>query len=196
MSLSMLKFKALEAPDKYLFVDPDTGRKYQANTKEAIIKQIVSYRAQNELEPLEMLGVVIDAYMCTLPAYRYKCEPSEQFSRSIFGYVKGGITLLKNMFYGEKNMVNQPTADARASQCTFCKFNVFPDKSAFLRWSDDVAKASTGGRRSKYYNKLGNCKVCSCPLKAKVWYKGVDDKFSREERKLFKEVNCWQLKNR
>jgi len=193
MAFTLLKFKAFEAPDKYLFKDPDTGRDFETKTKEEIIKQIVSYRAQNELEPLEYLGVVIDAYMCSMPRYRYKCEPGRPFSRSVFGYISGGIALLKNMFYGDRHMVTQKAADRRASQCIFCKFNVFPDKHGFLKWSDDVAEASTHGRKAKYHDKLGNCEVCSCPLKAKVWYKG-HDRFSNEEIAKFKEVNCWQLK--
>ena len=189
-------FKPLEAPDKFIFRDPDTGREFQAATKEKIIKQIVSYRAQNELEPLEYLGTVIEAYMCSLPEYRYKCESSEPFGRSIFGYISGGMALLKNVFYGDANMVMQKVADRRASQCIFCRYNVFPDKKGFLRWSDDIAEASTHGRKAKYHGKLGNCVVCSCPLKAKVWYKGTADKFTKEEISMFKEVNCWQLKSR
>lgn len=193
MTFSMLQFKALEAPPGYIFKDPDTGRVFKDTTKPGIIKQIVSYRAQNDLEPLDYLGVVIEAYMCSLPRYRHQCEPAKPFSRSIFGYVKGGVALLKNMFYGETNMVNQRTADRRAEQCSTCKFNVFPDKSTFLKWSDAVAEASTHGRKSKFYNKLGNCDVCSCPLKAKVWYKGSSTNLSSEDTAKFEEVKCWQL---
>lgn len=193
MPFSLLKFKPLEAPDKYVFRDPDTGRKFQDSTKTGLMQQVISYRAQNELEPLEYLGMVIESYMCSLPKYRYKCEPSAPFSRSIFGYVKGGMALVKNMFYGEKNMVDQKVADSRATQCKSCEFNVFPDKNQFLQWSDSVAEASTHGRKSIHYSELGNCRVCSCPLKAKVWYKGTDEKYTEEELKLFKKVNCWQL---
>lgn len=196
MAFSLLKFKALEAPDRFLFKDPDTGRKFEARTKAAIIKQIIAYRAQNEFETLDYLGVVIEAYMCSLPQYSYKCEPAAPFSRSIFGYMSGGIALLKNMFYGKKNMVDQRIADARARQCRTCPFNVFPDKGEFLQWSDAVAEASTHGRKSKYYKKLGNCEVCSCPLRAKVWYKGGQEKQSKEEIAKFTQVDCWQLKNR
>ena len=193
MTLSLPKFKPLEAPDKYLFVDPDTGRKFQDATKHGIIKQIVSYRVQNELEPLEYLGVVIEAYMCSLPQYKYKCEQSAPFGRSIFAYMKGGMALIKNMFYGEKNIVDQDVADKRSDQCIKCPNNVFPDKSDFLRWSDAVAEASTHGKKSKNYSELGNCKVCSCPLKAKVWYKGGDEKHTEKEIDEFKKVDCWQL---
>lgn len=193
MPVSLLKFKPMEAPDRYYFKDPDTGHGFRAYKKEDIIKQIVSYRAQNELEPLQYLSVVIDAYMCSLPGYRDQCEPAEPFSRDVFGYIKGGISLLKNMFYGKKNMVDQRVANTRAQQCVTCKFNVFPDRGAFLAWSDSVAEASTRGRKSTHYSKLGNCAVCSCPLKAKVWYKG-GEKFSEEEILKFKEVNCWHLR--
>jgi len=194
MTFSLLKFKPLEAPDKYLFRDPDSGHYFEDSTKEGIIRKIVQYRAQNEFEPLEYLSMVIEAHMCSLPRYRHKCGPSEPFSRSMFGYVSGGIALIKNMFYGEKNMVHPEEADARAAQCSTCKFNVFPDKSTFLQWSDSVAEASTHGKKSKHYNKLGNCEVCSCPLRAKVWYKGGNEKFTREDIKAFSEVDCWQIK--
>jgi len=133
--------------------------------------------------------------MCSLPEFKRKCEPSEPLSRDVFAYMKGGISLLKNMFYGIKQMVTQAEADKRATQCVTCKFNVFPDRGAFLKWSDNIAEASTRGKKSKNYDNLGNCAVCSCPLKAKVWYKGTE-KFTEEEITKFKEVDCWQITTR
>lgn len=104
-------------------------------------------------------------------------------------FVKGGIALVENLLY--KNMVDQNTADARAAICVECPYNVFPDKGGFLKWSDDIAEASTGGKKSIFHDRLGSCEVCTCTLKAKVFYSGKI-KLTDEERTKMLAVNCWQ----
>lgn len=71
------------------------------------------------------------------------------------------------MFYN--SYVQQGEADRRASICIKCPHNVFPDKGPFLKWSDDIAKEAVGDRRSVHHDELGNCEICTCPLRAKVW---------------------------
>ena len=130
---------------------------------------------------------VLENYWCGLPENAGKCSVVN-LSRGWYHYLKGGIALLENMFFGEKNMVSQEEADARGSVCIECPFNVFPDRDAFIQWSDEIAEASTGGKRSKHHDELGNCEICTCPLRAKVWNK--DAKMTEKESEKAPDF-CW-----
>ena len=105
--------------------------------------------------------------------------------------MRGGITLLVNLWYDR--VASQEVAETRSRQCLGCPNNEFPDKGAFVKWSDEVALASIGEKKTSYHESLGNCKVCSCVLKAKVFYDGAAS-FTEEELREFRKVNCWQLK--
>jgi hypothetical protein len=184
----MLKFLPFIAPKEFVFRDPDTDYEYRANTKEALIKHIVSYRSQNGLEPIEHLNVVLENYWCSLPENVGSCQ-EYKLQRGWFATWRGAVQVVKNVFYGEDNLVEPEEADRRAGICVKCPENVFPDKGPFIAWSDELAQASTGGRKSKHYNELGNCAICSCPLKAKVWAKHAK---LTEDENLKAPDFCWQ----
>jgi hypothetical protein len=88
-------------------------------------------------------------------------------------------------------MVGDEEAQVRAQTCFKCPHNVFPDKGEFLAWSDEIAEAATGGRRVVGQEELGNCEICTCPLRAKVFAK--DLKMKVEEREKLPDW-CWQKK--
>lgn len=151
---------------------------------------ITAYRKQNNLEDLEMLSEVLENYWCGLPENKGRCEPRE-LKRGVLGYLKGGIAVLKNMVYAK--FAPQEIADSRGRQCVECKFNTFKDNGPFVEWSNKIAEASTLGRKSKYHDKLGECAVCICPLRAKVFYGDVIS-LEQEWIEPMQSVNCWQLK--
>lgn len=191
----MIRLRSLKpfcAPRRYCFKDPDTGREFHEASKPELVKRIVSYRAANKLEPIKFLDKVLENYWAGLSENAGNVMAAPPLQRGLVAYLKGGIALLDNLWYGEKHMVPQATANARAAQCATCKFNVFPDKSRFVAWSDMMAEASVGDKRVEGYDALGNCEVCSCPLKAKVWYRGKND-ITPEQREKMLEVNCWQI---
>ena len=181
-------FKPFRSPYRFVFKDPDTGREFSARSKTILLKQIVSYRAQNNLEPLEELSVTIDNYLCGLPENVGACQPLP-LKRGLLTTLRGGIALIENFFYGDENMVSQEEAERRAGICVTCPHNVFPDKELFVKWSDDVAEAATRGRKVSTHDKLGNCEVCSCPLRAKVFY-GGKVKLTEEQNKQLPDF-CW-----
>ena len=180
------QFDSFAAPLRYVFVDPDTQYNYEAPTKEALISHITVYREQNQLPPLQALDAILQNYWCSLPENLHLCR-DVPLKRGWFKYLRGGIALLENVFYGEDNMISPTLAEKRAQICTSCPYNVFPDKTGFLAWSDELAENATGGKKVPSHDNLGNCAVCSCTLKAKVWYKGP---FKQEDFPS----HCWQLK--
>lgn len=184
------KFKPFYAPKKFEWKDPDSGREFEARTREDLVKTIIAYRAQNGYPPIEALNIVLEHYWCNKPYNLGSCVPNPNIKRSFMGYLKGGIALLQNMLYNK--MVSQTEADARSAICVECPCNVFPDKGYFMSWSDEIAEKSTGGLKSINHSKLGSCEACSCTLKAKVFYGG---KFSHTEEELSKMPDfCWVKK--
>lgn len=191
MAPTFLKFRPFESSYRYYFVDPDTKHEYEAFSQDALIKQIVSYREQNRLEPIEELPSVVEHYLCSLPENAGRCSPSV-LARGLFQTIRGGIALLTNVFYGAKAMVPDEVAESRAAICIGCPHNVFPDKKGFVRFADRLAEASTGGRRIPSYDKLGSCEICTCVLRAKVFKKPPFDMTKEELSKL--PSFCWVLK--
>jgi len=193
MSGAVKRLKPFEVPMKYVFTDPDTSFQYDEPTKEALFKRIINYRAQNRLDPIEALDVVLENYWCGRIENAGKCD-LVKLKRGWYHYIRGGIALLENIFLGEANMVSQEIADARSEVCgeyngrSKCEFNIFPDKDGFIKWSDELAEATTGGKKSSNHDNLGNCELCTCTLKAKVWSKEVKlDEKEREKAPSY----CW-----
>lgn len=186
-------FKPFHAPKSYSFVDPDTGYKFFEQTFEALISRIVNYRIQNNLEHIDNLAMVLNNYWCALPENAGSCKPIPHIERDYYTTVKGGIALFTAWLF--KKFTSKEEADKRAEVCIKCPNNVFPDKGPFIEWSDKIAEKMVGARKSTYHEQLGNCDVCTCCLKAKVFY-GGDISLTDEEKERIKKTmpTCWQLK--
>lgn len=190
----LLELKPFAAFKEYYFKDPDTGRRFTGSTLQELCTKIRSYRSQNELEELEYLESVIQHFLCTRPENLGACTKTKTpLKRNIMQYLKGGAVLLKNMLY--KEYVTQDEADRRADICIGCSLNQFPDREGFLVWSDRIALATIGDRKSRHHSELGNCAGCSCPLRTKVWY-GGEIKLEAKEKEVMSRANpqCWQTK--
>lgn len=187
----MLKFSPNEVPYRYDYEDPDTGVRFVKRTKQELIQHIINYRAQNRLPVIEHLNLTLEDYWCRQKENRSKCVPVK-LNRGWLATLRGALHVVENIFFGDENMVAQEEADRRAAICVQCPHNVFPDKGPFIAWSDSVAEASTGGRKSASHDMLGNCAVCSCPLRAKVFAKDVTP--TDQERQELPDF-CWQLDN-
>jgi hypothetical protein len=185
-------FKPFCVSKVWRFTDPDTGYLSVADTRENLIKSIVSYRANNRLPPIENLKLVLENYLAGLPENEGETAPL-QLRRGFLTTLKGGVVLLEWVLFPTELTASMEVASARAAQCVICKFNEFPNKSHFMQWCDNVAKSCVGKLRTEQHAKLGNCMMCTCVLKAKVFYNG-DPKLSEEQRSLAAIVNCWQLK--
>lgn len=185
---SWRRLKPFRGPHRYKFIDPDTGQSFHAAKREELVARIVMYRRQNELPEIENLNLVIDKYLCSLPENRFNCE-EVKLHRGLMAYIKGGVSLIKNMLYD--SYVDQDEADRRASICIKCPENVFPgNKTQVMQWTDTIAEHAVGDRKSIYHEELGNCAVCSCVLKAKVWM-GPPIEVTKEEEENLPSY-CWQ----
>lgn len=191
-----LRLRPFCSPARFVFKDPDTGHAYQAANKRALFDQIISYRDQNRLAPLTALEHVLENYWCHLPENAGLCQ-RVKLQRGFMQYVRGGIALIENLYYGKNNIVSPEEASRRARICIGCPLNVFPDRGPFIRWSDEIAEASTGGLRVQDAEMLGSCQACTCPLRAKVWLR-AGFKLKPKERAEMAKANsrCWQLEEK
>jgi hypothetical protein len=185
----LFRLYPFEAFSTFEFKDPDTGYQYREASMQALLTHIIRYRVQNQLPLLDELGLTVENYLCSLPCHKGKCVSAPPLKRGFLAYFRGGIALIKKMIYNET--VSQDEADRRGLICVTCPHNVFPDKGPFLHWSDQVAEASVGDRKSKYHERLGSCEVCSCTLKAKVFFRG-DMGITAEQTAQMRKVKCWQ----
>lgn len=188
--MSFRKLKPFQAFASYQFKDPDTGLIQKAPTLTELYKNIVMYRVQNKLEPIERLDLVVENYLCSLPENNYKCTGYEMH-RSLMTYVRGGVALLKNIFY--KKFATQDVAEKRAAQCVKCPRNVFPDRSAFMTFVDESTIQQVGERKTSLDKELAHCDICKCVLRAKVHWGDTLPAPTEEEMTQFKEVSCWQI---
>lgn len=175
------------------FVDPDTRFKFQGTSIQGICQHIRTYRSQNNLPELEFLEDVVVNYNCMLKENLGVCEPSPTpLRRGLIQTIRGGIALIQNLMYS--SFAPQNVADVRSEICKNCTLNSFPDKTKFVKWSDDLALQTIGDRKSKYHDELGTCLGCSCPLRCKVFYNGTIS-LEKVEQDTMRKANpkCWQL---
>lgn len=73
---------------------------------------------------------------------------------------------------GEPVFVDQAEADRRATLCVNCPHNVIPvGKGWAQQWTDGKMLDAVEGRRTVHHERLGACEVCSCELRASVWWR-------------------------
>ena len=186
------QFKPFHGPKEFTFKDPDSGYEYVESDFGSLLKAVMDYRSANGYEPIEMLPQVVEHYLCNLPCHYNDCKPHPRLARSVSQYYRGGVALFKSFLF--KEMVEQEVADKRAAQCVDCPFNSFPEKNNFDAMADSMALRQIGERKSKHHDNLGNCAVCSCLMRSKVFFKGNFDITDAEAEKM-KLVNCWQLQH-
>lgn len=72
---------------------------------------------------------------------------------------------------GEEVFVGKEAANRRAEICAGCEANVIPASKGWLQsWADGQMLAMVENRTVRDQEKLGVCEVCSCELRAAVWW--------------------------
>lgn len=197
----MRTFKPFETSPFWELKDPDKeGYVHRGRTRAELVSNITNFRAQNQLPSIERLDLVIDDYLCSKKENQHKCRQLE-IRRGILEYLKGGISLVKVLALGPKEIVSQEIADSRSELCKDCVYNVYPDHDKFIAWSDEIAWHTVGDRRTKHHDALANCVACSCCLKAKCWVKGPFELSDKEKETMRtakssvtgQPIKCWQL---
>lgn len=193
----------------YTFTDPDTGyiynRKY--SSYEELASHIHEYRTANKLPPISKLRAVWEHYCCeNIPGMESRCQKvSDMVARNFRQFWQGGKSFIKAALSGSRSFVEQLVADNRSAICRDCDQNVVNIGHRHSQfYTDKFMLSQIGARRSKFHDELHTCKICSCILKAKVFYSDslVGDSLSDDEigklsrmprNSAGRPLKCWQL---
>jgi len=189
------------------FIDPDTGhtfsRKY--SSLDDLIKEVVKYRDHNRLQPISNLKDLIYNHVCEKDGMQVNCCEVRNKKRSLDQYTRGGYSYIKASKQGSNAFVSQELADARAEICLNCPLMKIPKKtSALEKFTNEKMERLVGKRVVAKFKELFTCDVCSCLVRAKVWFNRtiVNDSLSNEEKMALpkdafgkdgKKFTCWQL---
>lgn len=191
----------------FQFVDPDTGQVFRAATYTDLETQVQTYRQQNNLPRIPKFRVVWEHYSCeNVPGMLSRCcDVADAVKRTFGQYFRGGKSYVRALLKGETAFVDQIVADRRAAICKQCDQNVVNyGHSNSQYYSDKFIKRQIGSRRSKFHDDLHTCKICSCILKAKVFYNDdivagsiTDSELVQLTKKpkdtSGRHLKCWQL---
>ena len=96
---------------------------------------------------------------------------------------------------GESVFVDQTEGDRRAAICVNCPHNVIPAGKGWLQnWTDGQMLKSVEGRTTASQDRLGVCEVCSCELRAAVWWQPDIIATTTRDAKFARRLprHCWK----
>lgn len=107
----------------------------------------------------------------------------------VYGLIKGKASR------GESVFVDQDEGNRRAMICAKCPHNVIPAGKGWLQnWTDGQMLKSVEGRKTEGHDKLGVCEVCSCELRAAVWWTPDIIAATTRDAKFVRNLpaHCWK----
>jgi hypothetical protein len=96
---------------------------------------------------------------------------------------------------GESVFVDQAEGNRRAAICVNCPHNVIPAGKGWLQnWTDGQMLKSVEGRITESHDRLGVCEVCSCELRAAVWWQPDIIATTTRDAKFARRLprHCWK----
>lgn len=107
----------------------------------------------------------------------------------VYGLIRGKVNR------GEAVFVGQAEADRRAAICAGCPHNVIPAGKGWLQnWTDGQMLKSVEGRTTASQERLGVCEICSCELRAAVWWQADIIATTTRDAKFARRLprHCWK----
>jgi hypothetical protein len=107
----------------------------------------------------------------------------------VYGLIKGKASR------GEAVFVEQIEGNRRALICARCPHNVIPAGKGWLHnWTDGQMLKSVEDRKTESHGQLGVCEVCSCELRAAVWWQPDIIAATTREAKFARNLpsHCWK----
>jgi hypothetical protein len=107
----------------------------------------------------------------------------------VYGLIKGKAGR------GEAVFVDLLEGNRRALICARCPENVIPGGKGWLQnWTDGQMLKSVEGRKTESHDNLGVCRVCSCELRAAVWWQSDIIAATTRDATFAKKLpsHCWK----
>lgn len=177
------------------FVDPtdyyaykgiltDTGEIRKYDSFDELVTHINQRRAALQYPAIDFLELKIQNYLYMIgEAPRSHFVPAKtlypDIPRTALSDIRTGSKLafefsrqaLTGIFMaGASGWVTKQEAEHRAKTCANCPDNLTLEKSALTRMNNKIATLFTTNRNTSFDKQLADCKVCGCPLQAKVHF--------------------------
>lgn len=187
------------------FYDPITTITFGPKaTALELIEEVQAARTARSLDVIKNVMQAILNYMAELPENKFlftQIDTSRKFSVYAHGAKHAGE------IFGEKKWVDSYIATERARVCLNCPYNDDEMRiNSADRIIDNRIAQMVGNRHTAYDKGLHRCRLCTCPLKTKVWFskevvwntleESVKAKLPRGVNivgKDFQPVTCWML---
>lgn len=198
-------------PGGWLWHHPSSGATYTADAFEDFRGRIERTLLNLGMDPSEAGAQIHAATAEALVAkgHRDLVRPVKEVKRTAGQYVSGlKATALKwwmeSPVYGlikgksdrgEGVFVDQAEGDRRAAICANCPRNVIPAGKGWLQnWTDGQMLDAVEGRTTASHGSLGVCEVCSCELRASVWWQPDIVSATTRDAKFAKDLpgHCWK----
>lgn len=209
-------------PQGWSWTDPQTkfayNLDYGSGVKglENLMEHVRRYREDNMLPAFDpaALRKLIEHSICKRDGMENRCFDASPQKRNIGQTIKGGMAAVKAIAgsfipgENEMSMVSVRLAEKRAAVCDKCPMNNKPDGQTLLEQLEDAAMLKLiGSRKTSIHDRLLSCSVCTCNVRAKVWFSRriINGSLDAETRgKLAKVVTdrngasmaCWQIRDR
>ncbi len=171
--------KIYAPPGGWRYRVPETGQTFRGVSEYQLLTELQAhYRANQIQQPdLETLKASIEHFVCEQePDYCTDAhgQPHPPKGGRFHGFhevIQGTRTIGAWLLAGAP-MVEQQVADARARTCVGCPQNDEPQGCSTCNAKDmrNLVEKLVGKRRTVVDDYLKSCRVCTCLLKAKVWF--------------------------
>jgi len=201
--MTLLKFRSLKVspPDKFIFIVPEDGSKYEAFDIESLYHQVKEHYWRNHYSLPENWKELIEDQNCQrLSGDWCEYENGESFMDGVnarFGIedIVNGTRVLASFTLDGANTVSQEKAEERAKTCARCYMNMQVPGCAACYQLLNVVAMVTGGKGTSEDQNLKSCAICHCSNKAQVFLpvehlaKGVTEEQRRQFARVF---HCWK----
>jgi len=166
--------KSLIPPGGWKF--HETGFLFEATTFDKLVETVVEYRLANskpagdpESEIMLQIGSKYSSFVLNKPV----AMPPNTISK-----IQSFAVALKNYILNGGTLVDQNTANIRASICANCHNNVNDAAPSSCTVCGKIGEAGVnfvrsgviGQRTTALGLKLKSCNLCGCDLKMKIWF--------------------------
>lgn len=168
-------------PSGFVFVDPDTGYRFDADYKtlQDLITAITQYRINNNLSEIKDLYYAVQDYLCELRINRNAqcCRKVTKLRDISFSeYLSGGTYYLSNRikrWFNIAQLASASEVSVRRDICVGCPFNIPIDSS---KEGNSVRQVVTNLMEKEFpeittvhnLEDLGVCGVCNCSIEYKT----------------------------
>jgi hypothetical protein len=161
-------------PGGWRYIQPETGLEFRDSTRRLLARKVAEHREANGIEVGDVVGDIDDFVCANLPVGCDNCEPiypnedialKQKFNiDDVRRFIESALAAL-----GNRGLVGQATADARAKICSTCPLNQDVSGCWWCRGLAEKLFTLIGARTTVHAARLKQCGVCGCSLKAKIW---------------------------